>query len=114
MKILRCCRWLAHLHVVTGGKLQEPFDTRAGVFWALSFVAMRQKQHQAGKQIPLILSGADKLVDNDLAAIGKVAELRLPEDQRFRIIAAIAVFEAENARFGKRRIVNVATRLLFG
>ena len=43
--------------------------------------------------------------------VDEVAELRLPQHQRLGIIAAVAVFETQNARFGQCRVVNFATRL---
>ncbi len=81
------------------------------MFRSLAFVAMRQQQHDAGWQIPFIFRRADELIDDHLRAVGKIAELRLPQHQRFRIIPAITVFKAQDAGFRKRGIVNFAARL---
>ena len=51
--------------------------------------------------------GGDELVDDDLRAVGEIAELRLPQDEGFGIVAAVSVFEAENAGFGEDGVVDV-------
>ncbi len=108
MKILRGGRRLANLHVVARRELQESLDSCAGVFRALAFVAVRQQQHDAGQQIPLVLARRDELVDDDLRAVREIAELRFPQHQRLGIVAAESVFEAQHGRLGKRRIVDFA------
>ena len=112
MEILRRIGRLADLEIVARRQLQEAFDARAGVFRALPFVAVRQQQHDAGKQSPLVFAGADELVDDCLRDVDEVAELRLPQHQRLGIIAAVAVFETQHAGFGQRRVVDLATRLV--
>src|SRR5271155_4979772 len=95
MKILRSRRRLANLDVVARRELKEPFDARARMFRALALVPMRQEQHHARQQIPLVLARRNELVDHDLSAVCKIAKLRFPKDQRLRKIAAEPVFEAE-------------------
>jgi hypothetical protein len=46
------------------------------------FVAVRQQQHEAAHALPLLLAGGDELVDDDLRAVGEIAELRFPQRQR--------------------------------
>src|ERR1700746_850623 len=99
MEVLRGSGWLADLHVVAGGKLQIALDARAGMLRTLAFVAMRKEHHDAAQQSPFILACRDELVDHNLRAVGKIAELRLPQDQRLGIIAAVSIFEAEHTRF---------------
>src|SRR5260221_613942 len=99
MEILRGVRRLADLDVVLGGELQKTFEASAGVFRPLAFKSMRQQQHDAGRQIPLVFARADELVDDHLRAVHKVAELRFPQNQSFGIVAAEAVFKPEAARF---------------
>jgi hypothetical protein len=53
-----------------------------------------QEQHDAGEQVPLGLAGADELVDDGLGNVDEIAELSFPEDERFGVVAAVAVFEA--------------------
>src|SRR6266850_5463104 len=84
------------------------------MFRALAFVAMREEHDETRRQIPLVLARANKLVDDDLSAVGEITELRLPEDKGFGIVAAEAVFEPEATCFGKRRVVNLAEGLLLG
>src|SRR5207302_487726 len=82
------------------------------MFRSLAFVAMGQKHHNASRQIPFIFTGADELVDDYLRAVRKITELRFPQYQRFRIVAAKAIFKTEAARFGKRGIVDFAESLI--
>src|ERR1700687_71933 len=91
MKILRSRRRLADLHVVFGGELHEAFQTCAGMLWSLALVAVRQKHHEPRRQIPFILARADELVDDHLRAVGEIPELRFPQNERRRIVAANAI-----------------------
>src|SRR6266576_1406294 len=81
---------------------------------SLSLVSVRQKHHEPRRKVPLVLTGADELVDDDLRAVGEISELRFPQDKRLRIVAAETVFETEATCLGKRRVVNLAEGLLFG
>ena len=101
LKILRGVRRLANLNVVLGRELKIALDPRAGMFGPLPFIPVRQKQPHARRQVPLVFRRADELVDDDLRAVGEIAELRFPQHQRFRIVAAVAVFKAEHARLRK-------------
>src|SRR5437899_6504032 len=103
---------LANLHVVFGGELHKAFEAGAGMLRPLPFITMRQKHHDSGGQVPFVFARADELVDDHLGAVGKVAELGLPENKRLGIVAAEAVFESYATRFGKRRIVDLAERLV--
>jgi hypothetical protein len=42
---------------------------------------VRQQHHQTAHPAPLLLAGADELVDHHLRAVGEVAELRFPDGQ---------------------------------
>src|SRR5271169_6402550 len=101
MEILRGRGRLTDVHVAFGGELHETLDARAGMFRALAFVAVREKEHEAGRQTPLVFAGADELIDNDLCPVHKIAELRFPEDQALGIVPRKAVFEAEAAGLRK-------------
>src|ERR1039457_5266062 len=101
VKILRGVGRLRNLNIVFRGELQEALDAGAGVFRSLAFVAMGQKQDDAREQAPLGLASGNKLIDDGLRNVHKVAELGFPEDERFGIVAAVAVFEAEHTRFRK-------------
>ena len=114
VEILRGGRGLADLDVVARGELQVALDAGAGVLRALAFVAVRQQQHEAAEQAPLVFAGGDELIDDDLRAVGEVAELRFPQHQGFRVVAAVAVLEAEHAGFGEDRVVDAEARLVRG
>ncbi len=53
MEVLRGRAGVDHLHVVFGAQLQEALDAGAGMFGALSFIAVRQQKHQAAGLAPL-------------------------------------------------------------
>src|SRR6202790_1046519 len=112
MEVLRGGGWLANLHVVFRGELHEALEPRAGMLRALAFIAVRQEQYDAGGQIPFVFTGADELVDDHLRAVGEIAELRLPQNERFRIVAAEPILETDAASLREGGIVNLAKRLL--
>src|SRR5579862_2891278 len=112
MKVLRGVGWLADLEIVTRGQLQKSFDACAGVLWSLAFVAMRQKQNDAGEQVPLVFAGADKLIDHGLRNVGKIAKLRFPQHQCFWIVAAVAILESQHSGFRERGVVDLAASLV--
>src|SRR5260370_3161433 len=114
VEILRGGRRLVDLHVVFRGELQEGFGACAGMLWTLAFIPVRQKHHAPRRKVPLVLARADELVDDDLRAVGEIAELRFPQNERFGIVAAESVFETEATCFRKRRVVNLAEGLLLG
>src|SRR5215470_19442014 len=78
---------------------------------SLSFVTVRQQHDEAAHAQPFGLAGTQELVDDDLRAIGKIAELRLPQHQGARIGEAVAVFEADDGGFGKRAVDDLEWRL---
>ena len=53
----------------------------------------------------------DELVDDDLRAVGEVAELRFPQHQRVRVGQRVAVFEAQHAELGQQRVEDLEPRL---
>ncbi len=112
MKILPRRRGLDDLHVVAGAELQIALDAGAGVLRALAFVPVRQQQNQSGQQVPLVFAGGDELVDDDLRAVGEVAELRFPHHQRFGEVARVSVLEAHHRGLGELGVVDLDTRLI--
>src|SRR3546814_8810009 len=82
-----------HLHIVLGAELQIALDAGGGVLRPLPLVAMRQQHDDARQPQPLRLARGDELVDDNLRAVGEVAELRLPGHQRARIGQRIAILE---------------------
>src|SRR3546814_17294691 len=81
-----------------------PYTTlfRSAMLGALPFITVREQQHEAVGAQPLGLARGDELVDHDLRAVGEIAELRFPQDQRFRIGHRIAIFQADHALFAER------------
>ena len=65
---------------------------------------MRQQQHEPAHAQPFGFAGGQELVDDDLRAIGEIAELRLPQDERGGVGEAVAVFEADHGGLGKRAV----------
>lgn len=47
-----------------------------------------------------------------LRAVGKVSELRLPQDEVIRRLVRVAELEAQDAKFGKRRVRHVERSLI--
>jgi hypothetical protein len=104
VKILRGRRRLANLHIVVRRQLEESLHARARVLGPVAFVSVRQEQHQPRQQAPLVLAGTHELVDDDLRAVGEIAELRLPQHERVGKLAAVPVFETHRGRFGERAV----------
>src|SRR5438128_828849 len=72
----------------------------------LAFKAVRKQQDHAGREIPLIFTRADELVDDHLRAVDEVSELRFPQNESFGIVATETVFKTEAPGFRERRVVN--------
>ena len=72
---------------------------------------MRQQQGEPLHLAPLRLAGDDEAVDDHLAGVAEVAELRLPEDQRVRLGGRVAVLEAEAGGLRERAVVELERRL---
>ena len=68
---------------------------------ALAFVAVWQQQHQAVLLAPLVFGSNDVLVDDDLCAVGEVAELGFPHHECFVVGVRVTVFETNCGVFGK-------------
>ena len=92
--------------IVAGGELEEPFQAGAGVLWTLAFQSVRQQQNQARRLPPLRPRRDDELVDDHLARVHEVTELRLPENQDARRLHAVTVLEAQRGGFGEGAVVD--------
>src|SRR4029077_16751852 len=82
------------------------------MFRPLALVAMRQQHDEAAVALPLRLAADNELVNDDLRAVAKIAELRFPEHQRRWRVERIAEFKAEHCSFGKQAVVDVERRLV--
>ena len=87
--------------------MEEAFQAGGGVFRALAFIPMRQQQHDATGARPLRFAGRDELVDDDLRAVGEIAELRFPHHKCGRVVERVTVFKPEDRRFRKRTIEHI-------
>src|SRR5258708_2025368 len=99
VEILGSIRGLDDLNVVFSRELDKALDTGTGMFRALAFVTVGQQQDEAGEKVPLGFAGADELIDDGLCHVDEVSELSFPEDERFGIVAAVAVFKSQDAGF---------------
>ena len=104
MVIVGWRRRIDDLPVVLGGELQVALETRGAVLRSLALVAVRQQQHETRHAQPLALARADELVDDDLRAVGEVAELRFPQDERIGLGQRVAVLEAQHTRLVQRAV----------
>ena len=60
----------------------------------------------------LRLARRDELVDDDLRAVGEIAELRLPEHERIGLGERVAVLEAEHRLLREHRVDDLEARLV--
>ena len=80
----------------------------------LALISMRQKHDERTGAEPLGLGGADKLIDDDLGAVGKITELGLPHAEHLGIIHRVTVVEAKNGGLRKRAVVDAEAGLIIG
>src|SRR5215469_10280254 len=100
-----------HLNVVIGSEPKETLQPRTGMFRARPLESMRQQKDHSAELLPFVLRAGNELVHDRLRHIPEVAELRLPQDQRFRAIQTIAILEAQHARFAKWAVDDLNGRL---
>jgi hypothetical protein len=98
-------------HVVARGEFEIAFNAGAGVLRALSFVPVREEHDEAAGDAPLRFRAGDELIDHDLRAVGEVAELGFPEDERRGIGQRVAELKTEDAVFAEGAIEDVELRL---
>src|SRR5207244_3038716 len=98
VEALRGGRGLDDLQVVVRGRGEEPLEARARVLRPLPLVPVRQQEDEAREEPPLRLRAGHELVHDHLRAVHEVAELRLPQDERLREVATVAILEPERRR----------------
>ena len=101
MKVLRGRSWVTDLNVVFCAQLQEALHACRRMLGALAFVTVWQEQDQAVLLAPLVFGSNDVLVDDDLCAVGEVAELGFPHHKCFVVGVRITIFETNCCVFGK-------------
>ena len=94
------------LDVLLGAEREEALQPGAGVLGPLALVAVRQEHDQAAAPAPLGLGRGDELVDDDLGAVGEVAELGLPHDEHVGLVQRVAVVESEHGGLGEQAVVD--------
>src|SRR5512136_485572 len=81
MEVLRRRGRIRDTHVVLRTKLEEPFQAGTRMLRPLPLLSMRKQQDQTARLSPLRLRSGQKLIDDDLRAVGEIAELRFPQHQ---------------------------------
>ena len=81
VEVVRGRRAVRNLHIVLGAHLQIALKPGRRMFRTLTFIAVRQQHHEAVGAQPLGLARGDELVDDDLRAVGEIAELGFPQHQ---------------------------------
>ncbi len=84
------------------------------MFWARTFVPVRQHQGEASCLPPLRHATGNELVNDDLGAVGEVAELGLPKHQGLWSLLRVAVLEGEGCSFRQWRVVDFDRSLRLG
>ena len=107
-------RAVGDLPVVLRAQLQEALQTRGGMLRPLPLVAVRQQAHEARHAQPLALARGDELVEHDLRAVGEVAELRLPHDERIGLGQRVAVLEGQHRLLRQHRVDHLEAALARG
>ena len=69
--------------------LEVPLHAAARVLRPLPVVPVREQERDARLRQPLGLAAADELVDDDLSAVGEIAKLSLPHDQRVGVLKRV-------------------------
>ena len=88
---------VGHDPVVAAAHVQEAFQTCGRVFRPLAFEPVRQQADETRHAQPFAFARADELVEHDLRAVGKIAELRFPKGQRVGLGQRIAIFKPSTA-----------------
>src|SRR5215468_3254953 len=77
------------------------------MLWALPLHTVGKQHGKAAQSPPLLFCSSDELIDDHLRGIPEVAELRFPHGEPVRRVQTKAIFEAEDAHFRERAVVNV-------
>ena len=72
----------------------------------MPFVAVRQQHDESRALAPLVIGCHEELIDDDLRAVDKVAELGFPQRQHFWTFDGVAVLEAERRVLAEQRVVD--------
>src|SRR4029077_7578563 len=81
------------------------------MFGPLAFVPVRQQKDNSARPLPFGFGTHDELVNDDLSAVHKIAELRLPKTKHVRKIERISIVESQDTRFREHAFVSAEPRL---
>ena len=82
------------------------------MLWPLAFKPVRQQHNQPTHLFPFGLGTGNKLIDNHLRAIGKIAKLRFPYRQFFGVGITHAKFKAQHRQFRQHGIIDPESALI--
>jgi hypothetical protein len=112
VEVLRRCGAIADLDVVLRAELKESLHAAARMLGPLPLMPVWQQQYKPARLVPLALGGHDELIDDDLSAIGEIAELSLPQDQRERIGNTVAELKAHGGVLTKQAVHKLKSGLV--
>src|SRR5438105_2051935 len=112
MEELRGRGRLHHLNVVIGSEFEKTFHACARMLRALTLHSVGQQQGNAAQPSPFVFRRSNELIDDHLSDIPEIPELSFPCNESIGSIQAVAVFKSEHARFRKRTVVDLNTRLI--
>src|ERR1700683_3967418 len=81
------------------------------MFGPLAFVPVRQQKDNPAGPLPFGFRTHDELVNDDLSAIYKIAELRFPKAKHVRIIERITIVKSQHSRLRQHAVVDTEPRL---
>ena len=84
----------------------------AAVLGPLALEPVGEQERERRLLGPLVLSGHDVLIDDDLRTVREVAELRLPRHEGSGIGDRVAVLEPQCCVLGEHRVVEPERRLV--
>src|SRR5579872_2052616 len=76
------------------------------MFGSLPFETVWKQQHNTAQAPPFVFGADDKLIDNHLGRIAKIAVLRLPRDETVRPVETVSVFETQHACLRERAVAD--------
>jgi len=101
---LRSGRAVGEPQVDIGGHLKKALRAGAGMIGTLSFVRVRQQQHERWPQPPLATARHEELVEHRLRAVDEVAVLRFPDHEPGRFLDVVAELVADQRVLGERTV----------
>jgi len=114
VEVLRGGAGVNDLDVILGAQRKVAPQPAVGVFGALTLVAVGKQHHQAAVAVPFGEPAGHELVDDDLGAVGEIAELRLPHDEAIGVGHRVTEVESQYRGLGQRTVINAEVSLISG